>query len=66
MTPTFMENLATVIGYFTTIISTFTTSFLGVATAWFNWVITEPIPLIVTGFGMLMLIMSYIKKKSYL
>lgn len=61
-----VENLATVIGYFTTVITQFTTSFLGVATAWFTWVVSEPIPIIVTGFGMLMAILSYIKRKSYL
>lgn len=61
-----MESLSTVIGYFTTVITSFTTAFLGVATSWFSWVVSEPIPIIVTGFGMVMAILAYIKRKSYL
>lgn len=61
-----MENLATVLGYFTTSITSWVTSFLAVATSYFSWIVSEPLPFIVTSFGMVMAIMSYVKRKGYI
>lgn len=61
-----MENLATVLGYFTTTITSWVTTFLAVGTSYFNWLIANPLPFIVTAFGMVMAIMSYIKSKGYI